>query len=182
MCCFHKRYDLGDKHNMTVEEAKTLVKRKDVISLPLYLYDHSGITMNTGGFSCRWDSGQVGFIYITKKRVKEEMARPLPLKKGQKNPTLAPIKVIDKKTLARVYEMLRAEVETYDNYLTGNVYGFKITDAEGTDIDSCWGFYGDYSGEYGALTEARSIVDSRTHNGTTTVDGQELMPFAQVAA
>ena len=26
---------------------------------PLYLYDHGGITMNTTGFSCSWDSGQV---------------------------------------------------------------------------------------------------------------------------
>lgn len=31
-------------------------------ALPLYLYDHSGITMNTAGFSCPWDSGMVGAI------------------------------------------------------------------------------------------------------------------------
>ena len=30
------------------------------VFLPLYLFDHSGITMNTSGFSCPWDSGQVG--------------------------------------------------------------------------------------------------------------------------
>lgn len=181
MVCFHRRYTLGDKHNMTVEEAKAFIKRKDVISLPIYMYDHSGITIRTTSFPCPWDSGQVGFIYVTKERVKKEMARPLPLKKGQKNPDLAPIKVINKKVLARVYDNLRAEVETYDNYLTGNVYGFMIEDADGETIDSVWGFYGDYDGEYGALTEARRIVDERTNDGTTTPDGQELMPFAQVA-
>ena len=28
--------------------------------------------MSTGPFSCPWDSGQVGFIYVEKKKVKEE--------------------------------------------------------------------------------------------------------------
>jgi hypothetical protein len=167
MVCFHRRYNLGDKHSMTVEEAKAFVNRKDVISLPLYLYDHSGITMNTTGFSCPWDSGQVGFIYVTKEKIRKEYG----VKRN-----------VTKKLIARIIGYLKNEVETYDNFLTGNVYGFKIMDAEGTDIDSCWGFYGDYSGEYGALTEARQIVDNRTHEGTTTVDGQELMPFAQVTA
>ena len=35
------------------------------VFLPLYLFDHSGITMNTSGFSCPWDSGQVGWIFCT---------------------------------------------------------------------------------------------------------------------
>ncbi len=42
------------------------------VILPLYLYDHSGITMSTGAFSCRWDSGQVGWIYAEKKKFIEE--------------------------------------------------------------------------------------------------------------
>ena len=60
MICFHNRYDLGDKHSYTKEELTTMIKSGDYIYLPLYLYDHSGITMNTTGFSCQWDSGQVG--------------------------------------------------------------------------------------------------------------------------
>lgn len=40
--------------------------------LPLYLYDHSGTIMNTTGFSCPWDSGQVGWIFCSHKRMKEE--------------------------------------------------------------------------------------------------------------
>jgi hypothetical protein len=28
MICFHRRYDLGDKHNLSVEEAKELSKGK----------------------------------------------------------------------------------------------------------------------------------------------------------
>ena len=42
------------------------------IILPLFLYDHSGITMSTGPFSCPWDSGQVGWIYAPKQKFIEE--------------------------------------------------------------------------------------------------------------
>ena len=72
MVCFHSRYNLGDKHNFTLESAREFSRRKDIICLPLFLYDHSGITINTTGFSCPWDSGQVGFIYITKAKALKE--------------------------------------------------------------------------------------------------------------
>jgi len=124
MICFHNRYNLGDDHNMSVEEVKAIIKRKDVISLPLYLYDHSGITISTAPFSCPWDSGQVGYIYVTKDEHRKAFS----------------CKRVDKK---KVYDYLRAEVETYDNYLTGDVYGYCVEDENGENIDSCWGFFGD---------------------------------------
>ena len=113
------------------------------IALPLYLYDHSGITINTTGFSCRWDSGKVGYIYMTKERFRSECARPMPLKEGQINPKLNPIKRITAKDLERAYEYLRGEVKTFDQYIRGDVYGFQIEDEDGNEIDSCYGFYGD---------------------------------------
>lgn len=45
-----------------VDERLMKVISQKFLMLPLYLYDHSGITMNTTGFSCPWDSGQVGWI------------------------------------------------------------------------------------------------------------------------
>ena len=79
MCCFHKRYSLGDKHSIDNsqfedwdEVEEYLIKEeKAIVILPLYLYDHSGITISTAPFSCNWDSGQIGFIYTTEKRIKE---------------------------------------------------------------------------------------------------------------
>ena len=51
---------------LTTGELFSLVEQMDgMVILPLYLYDHSGITMNTCGFSCPWDSGQVGWIYAS---------------------------------------------------------------------------------------------------------------------
>ena len=52
---------------------------------------------------------------------------------------------------------LHAEVEEYAEYLAGNVYGYEVLDEDGNDIESCWGFIGDY--ECGALEEARGVVN-----------------------
>ena len=133
MVCFHKRYNLGDKHNYnfhnddSLDEMSSDIIREENVSviLPLYLYDHSGITMNTTGFSCRWDSGQVGFIFVSKNDVRKEYG----------------VKRISKKLREKVTKLLIGEVETYDKYLTGDVYGYEVTDENDNLIESCWGYY-----------------------------------------
>jgi len=141
MVCFHDNYVLGDKHDLKHDdfsgwdELKSyLVKELGaVIILPLYLYDHSGITMRTSPFSCRWDSGQVGFIYASKETVIKEW------------------KVCNKRTKAKVEKYLEGEVKSYDKYITGEAYGF-IIDEHG---ESCCG----YEEEDDCLEEAKSVVD-----------------------
>jgi hypothetical protein len=44
-----------------------------------------------------------------------------------------------------------------NDLMSGNVWGFQIEDQDGKDIDSCWGFAGDYD-KY-CLVDARSVVD-----------------------
>lgn len=39
--------------------------------LPLYLFEHSGIALSTNDFNDRWDSGQIGYVFMTKKQAKE---------------------------------------------------------------------------------------------------------------
>jgi hypothetical protein len=144
MICFHSRYNLGDKHNY--QSISELKNKDNVISLPLYLYDHSGITMKTSPFSCSWDSGQVGVIFVSKKRVREEFG----------------VKRISKKLQEKIISYLTNEVETYDQYLTGDVYGYEIyevvTCSEGheheNELDSRWGFYGSEH----CMEESESVV------------------------
>ena len=132
MVYWHRNYILGDVDgNREYESVESFLEEiGDAIVLPLYIYDHSGITMNTTGFSCPWDSGQVGFIYVTLEDVRKEY--------GWKR--------ITKDRRARIEGYLRNEVNTFDMYLRGEVYGFNIVredeDGEEVDIDSCWGFYG----------------------------------------
>jgi hypothetical protein len=135
MVCFHNRYDLGDKHSYNADDysgweemEKTILKQegRGTIILPLYLYDHSGISMRTSAFSCRWDSGQVGFIVANGKEVLSEFGG----------------KIVTKKLRERIGGILEGEVETYTQYLEGDIYGYVIEDEEGEHIDSCYGFYG----------------------------------------
>lgn len=133
MICFHKRYKLGDEHTLNSDDfngwdevEKYIQKEMDgYIILPLYLYDHSGITMNTTGFSCGWDSGQVGFIFITADKIRREYSA----------------KRISKKLKERVTGYLVDEVKTYDQYLTGDVWGYQIIKDE-EELDSLGGCFG----------------------------------------
>ena len=108
------------------------------IVLPLFLYDHSGRTISTAPFSCPWDSGQVGYIYVTFERARQEHGW----------------KVMTKARRAKLIEYLQDEVKAYDDYLTGQVYGYVLTNDNGDTIDSLWGIY---DVEY-ARTEARNAA------------------------
>lgn len=57
---------------MYTPELIDLCKDKVAI-LPLYLYDHSGLTMSTNDFGDRWDSGCVGFIHMDKDTAIKEL-------------------------------------------------------------------------------------------------------------
>lgn len=169
MVCCHSRYTLGHKqydngpdaiyYPLTDEFYNTDTLQHDyewmdsnkfidkymakleqfAIVMPLYLYDHSGITISTTPFSCPWDSGQIGFIYVSNKAVKEEWGWKY-LTKSRRN---------------KILNIFKNEVKIYDDYLRGNVYGYVI---EETD-DSCWGFFGD-DWENNALMEyAKNSID-----------------------
>ena len=149
MVCFHSRHNnLGDDHNFsTYDELMEYLKgEKGAVWLPLFLYDHSGLTMNTTGFNCRWDSGQVGVIYMTYDEIEKEYP-----KKDYPDQ-------VDK---AKKY--LKGEVKTYDDFLTGNVYGYTIepkdTNKNIECDDSCWGFYGDEAIEYIIKENAKPAID-----------------------
>jgi len=147
MVCFHNKYILGDEdHDYKLFKLhfemrairggdysvwdmleRRLVSDGAAVILPLYLYDHGGITMSCGSFPCGWDSGQVGFIFISKEKARKEY--------GWKRLT--------KKRLEKLETYLRGEVETYDQYLTGDVWGYIIEDEDGEHVDSCWGYFGE---------------------------------------
>lgn len=149
MYCWHGRYDLGDNNPYSSPDDLYAELSKADVVLPLYLYDHSGITINTGEFSDPWDSGQVGYIVAYADAIRKEWN----------------VKRISKQLREKVRDILRSEVKMYDDYLTGNVYGYVIEDAMGNEIDSCWGFYGDT--DY-MISEAKSMIDYdiEEHGGT----------------
>lgn len=134
MVCFHKRYDLGDKgHGFRSDQFSSWSDlRKGIetdhpgaIIMPMYMMDHSGVTIRTRGFGDvdpqGWDWGQIGFIFTSLAILR---------KAGFKRPTRK-----------QAEKILRSEVETYSAYVSGEVYGFVITNPDGSEGDSSWGYY-----------------------------------------
>jgi hypothetical protein len=102
-----------------------------IMVLPIVAYIHSGVTIKAVvqgqcleyPFNDVWDSGIVGVIYATKEKILREFA-------GDR---------------AKARQCLVNEIEAYNSYLVGEVYGFEIVDENDEVLDSCWGFVGDVS-------------------------------------
>ncbi len=138
----HRRYELGDEgfESRAVTEAE--VKRLHgpiVLIKKLYMYDHGGITIKTSPFDCRWDSGQIGWVWITRAKLKAEY------RKSKEYPSQA----------SWAEALLEAEVAEYDAYLRGDVWGYTIVEkATSTIVESCYGFYD----EKDAKSEGESVL------------------------
>jgi hypothetical protein len=141
MACFHNRYNLGDKHDFAdaegLTEAMQKLTKKGGIVLPLYLYDHSGITMATKPFGDRWDSGQVGYIYVTQDRIMNEYG------------------ATDQAAYNKARHLLEGEVNDYDKYLRGEVYYVVVTSPDCKISESISGFYD----EKDAIADAKEMID-----------------------
>jgi hypothetical protein len=133
------------------------------VIMPLYVYEHSGITMRCGapvgpmltpddvrstgrfmGDDAGWDTSTVGFVWDTPKGRRECIGEDA--------------------TPEQVEAALRSEVEVYASYLEGDVTGYTVEDDESGYHDSCGGFvggHGDYTREeaYGSL--ALAIIERR---------------------
>jgi hypothetical protein len=138
MICVGKYSYLGDKHNYKDKDFDSWDEMKEQILLdfkvllikPLYMYDHSGITIKTSSFDCRWDSGQIGWVFIDEKQWKSLHGE---------------VEVTEDK----LDSILESEVKVYDEYLTGNVYQYTIYEINTCDlghehksvVESCGSYY-----------------------------------------
>ena len=107
--CFHKRYRLGDRSDYKSssfsgwpELKRAIVKDHAPMAIqPLFMLDHSGLAFSVEPFGDPWDSGQVGFVYVPKKKLRT-------------------------KKLAEA--AIEREVEEYDLYHNGGPYYVKLDD------------------------------------------------------
>jgi hypothetical protein len=155
MFCLHRSYTLGDFHKR--QNAYSTLRHPELarfrepgefdewwwengsggVILPLYLYDHSGITISTKPFSCQWDSGQVGYIFATRATIYKDYG----------------YKRVTKQRLQKVIKHLETEVEVYDQYLTGGFVGFTATLGEHEEQ------VGGYDDADYAVQEAKDLID-----------------------
>jgi hypothetical protein len=157
MVCFHRRYDFGDKkHGFNgPEDLQKKLDEKDCISLPIYMMDHSGLTIKTDPMifqamdSQGWDWGKLGYIFADAEKIRKEYS----------------CKRITKAIREKVLEVLNQEIETFNQYVQGDVYFFLIKDESGNVLDSCGGMFGlDYCLEQ-AKENANGITKDLTGSG-----------------
>lgn len=110
------------------------------VVLPLYLLDHSGLSMSTGTFASDpggWDSGVVGVIFDTPHTREQTGCDP-----------------------ERIEEALRVEVKYYSACLEGQVVGWE---AEiGMEFEQCWGYVlgsDDFSDLENVRSEAKATAE-----------------------
>lgn len=136
MICWHPQYRLGDPHDWESPQAFA-AEHSDatILKLPLFLYDHSGLTVSTRPFHCPWDSGQIGWIFQEKARLRQEFQRQR----------------LSAKLRQRIFDVFRAEIAEFDHYLTGDVWAITVHDASGAVRDHVSGVLGhEYAEELAA--------------------------------
>lgn len=132
---FFGRYShLGDDHDFNADDYDGWDEMENAIRNKLnvkhiqkvYGYSHGGLAISLEPFSCRWDSGVLGFAVITAENVTECM--------GGKYAT--------RKNVEKAIHQIKDEIKVLDQYVNGDVWGFTIKDKEGDIVDSCGGFFG----------------------------------------
>ncbi len=155
MWFYHRRYELGDYKDKdrpkdpirSKTEAERILGEKILLWLPVYMYDHSGLTVSLEPFNCPWDSGMIGYAFVTYNAYDAELRKDVPAEEAAR-------------------ECIRNELEAYDQFLMGAVFGVVVEDTDGDEIEdgSLWGLYGiDYARQI-----ARELLDAAAAHEVTT--------------
>ena len=123
------------------------LQRKGGVVLPVYCHEHGNITFNCSSFSDPWDSGQVGYAYMTTEQIAE-----LGWPKGKRG----------RKKAAEEY--IRHMVGDMAAYANGDIYGFNLFDKDGEFVDGCGGFYASHYGEADWIEDMKGNVAEEFHS------------------
>jgi hypothetical protein len=109
--------EVGDNLEHVKYIKKNYKTEKILAIYSIVKYEHSGVSYSLGSKS-GFDYSNNGFYVITDKTA-EELGTP-------------------KKSFEKV---IKQELEVYNQWCNGEVYGFTLYDEAGETLDSCWGFY-----------------------------------------
>lgn len=138
IACFHRRYNIGDKHPYSIEEIGEAERTgfldgKKIIHLPVYGYDHGGMVLDTKAFSCPWDSGKLGIVFVTEERVREELGWDR----------------LNAARRERIAITLGMEVRELSRWMQGDTWGYTVTNTDTGEEEECGGYIGrDYLDSY----------------------------------
>ena len=108
-----------------IEMADEVLTGAGWVILPLYLFDHSGLAMNSSPDAFRaqdpgrWDWGMVGWLYASPEAIARE-----------------------KLSAQQARHVLEGEVREYSRFLEGEVYGCVVQTPDEANAESCWSILG----------------------------------------
>ena len=115
------------------------------IFIRIYAYEHGGIALyaSTSPQRCGWDEYLFGVMAVHKDKAAKEFGD-----------------ITNVENYEKVMKCLEGEIECWDMYYRGQVFGYEVLDEDDNGVDSCWGFYG-YEGADEAMAEGIGIIDYR---------------------
>ena len=166
-----EKYDVWPLSSQRIQELNQALMsqiEKMYVVLPVYLLDHSGLAMSTTDFNDRWDSGQVGIIFVSFDKIREEME----------------VSRITPSIKEKAEQMLRDEVELYDAYLRGECYCYELY-KDGELEHSCGGFIGSYDKAVKDIAdylpdECKDMVDDLAETNDSPSMIQTLLQHARI--
>ncbi len=129
---FHKNHDLGDSkdHTWKVEdysgwaEMQVALEKNYRLVVPVYMYDHGGVSLARSPFSCPWDSGQVGFVGASADAIRGVYG----------------VKRLTRNVMEKARRYIEGAVESYSKYVNGEYVCVSIQDPGGEEGELLGGF------------------------------------------
>jgi hypothetical protein len=115
---FHGKYDLGDTKDHTWKHEdysgwaamQVALEKNYRLVVPVYMYDHSGVSLSTSPFSCPWDSGQVGFVVASADAIRGVYG----------------VKRLTRNVMEKARRYVEGAVESYSKYVNGEYVSATI--------------------------------------------------------
>lgn len=143
------RYILGDA-SVSHEDIAEITSSDENFSFPVYAYIHSGIKLSLGAFSDRFDSGQCGIIYCTKQSARDNWPE-----------------ASEEELEGLVKACFVSEIDTFNQFMNGEVYCYHITDGLGNDMEiSVCGHYDRDE----MIREAKEEIDLLVKNDSALIE------------
>lgn len=123
----HKRFYMPNETDIRFDdyyswdELENALKESYLHVIPVWMFDHSGLSFGIGNEPCPWDSGQIGFAVLSETDFDEFE--------------------LDGMSDEQLIEMLIEDLDVFERYVNGVNYEYAILDEHGEILDSCTGYY-----------------------------------------
>lgn len=131
--CWIKKDDIIEKEDLDrYFEGEKIEQAKEYHIFLVNAYIHGGVSLSLSRdkypFTDAFDVSSCGAVLVSKKEIK---------------------------TRKQARETAQGLIESWNDYLSGNIYGYQI---DGGSIGSCWGFYGDIE-KSGLIEQAKDDIN-----------------------